>query len=78
VKPQFEAGRRDAPKGIVRDPAVHARVQASVTATAAGIGWTRLGVTPSPIVGAKGNREFLMHFRLDAHRASPTPTPSLP
>ena len=64
VKPQFEAGRKDSPKGIVRDPAVHARVQADVTAKAAAIGWTRLGVTASPIVGAKGNREFVMHFRL--------------
>jgi 23S rRNA (cytidine1920-2'-O)/16S rRNA (cytidine1409-2'-O)-methyltransferase len=63
VKPQFEAGRRDAPKGIVRDPEVHARVQAEITAKAAAIGWTRLAVTPSPIVGARGNREFLMHFR---------------
>lgn len=64
VKPQFEAGRKDSPKGIVRDPAVHARVQAEVTAKAAAIGWTRVAVTPSPIVGAKGNREFLMHLRL--------------
>jgi 23S rRNA (cytidine1920-2'-O)/16S rRNA (cytidine1409-2'-O)-methyltransferase len=63
VKPQFEAGRRDAPKGIVRDPAVHARVQSEITVKAAAIGWTRLAVTPSPIVGAKGNREFLMHLR---------------
>lgn len=62
VKPQFEAGRRDAPKGVVRDSDVHARVQADVTAKAAAIGWSRLAVTPSPIVGAKGNREFLMHF----------------
>jgi 23S rRNA (cytidine1920-2'-O)/16S rRNA (cytidine1409-2'-O)-methyltransferase len=64
VKPQFEAGRRDAPKGIVRDPAVHARVVADVTVKAAAIGWTRLAVTPSPIEGGKGNREFLMHLRL--------------
>ena len=64
VKPQFEAGRRDAPKGIVRDPAVHARVVAEVTVKAAAIGWTRLAVTPSPIEGGKGNREFLMHLRL--------------
>ena len=68
VKPQFEAGRRDAPKGVVRDPDVHARVQAEVTTKAAAIGWTRLAVTPSPIVGAKGNREFLMHF-------TPSPRP---
>jgi 23S rRNA (cytidine1920-2'-O)/16S rRNA (cytidine1409-2'-O)-methyltransferase len=66
VKPQFEAGRRDAPKGVVRDAAVHARVVAEVTAKAAAIGWTRLAVTPSPIVGGKGNREFLVHLRLAA------------
>jgi 23S rRNA (cytidine1920-2'-O)/16S rRNA (cytidine1409-2'-O)-methyltransferase len=64
VKPQFEACRKDSPKGIVRDPAVHARVQAEVAAKAAAIGWTRVATTPSPIVGAKGNREFLMHLRL--------------
>ncbi|MEZ5293020.1 MAG: TlyA family RNA methyltransferase [Vicinamibacterales bacterium] len=63
VKPQFEAGRRDAPRGVVRDPAVHARVLAEITAKAAAIGWSRLAATPSPIVGAKGNREFLVHFR---------------
>lgn len=65
VKPQFEAGRRDAPKGVVRRPDVHERVQAEITEKAAAIGWTRIAVTPSPIVGAKGNREFLMHFRPD-------------
>jgi 23S rRNA (cytidine1920-2'-O)/16S rRNA (cytidine1409-2'-O)-methyltransferase len=66
VKPQFEAGRRDAPKGVVRDPAVHARVVADLTVKAAAIGWTRVALTPSPIVGGKGNREFLMHLRLAA------------
>jgi 23S rRNA (cytidine1920-2'-O)/16S rRNA (cytidine1409-2'-O)-methyltransferase len=63
VKPQFEAGRREAPKGIVRDPAVHARVIAEVTLKAAAIGWTRVALTPSPITGGKGNREFLVHLR---------------
>ncbi len=48
VKPQFEAGRKDAPSGVVRDPAVHARVQAEVTVKAAAIGWTRVASTPSP------------------------------
>jgi 23S rRNA (cytidine1920-2'-O)/16S rRNA (cytidine1409-2'-O)-methyltransferase len=68
VKPQFEAGRRDAPKGVVRDPAVHARVVADVTVKAAAIGWTRLALTPSPIVGGKGNREFLVHLRRTVSR----------
>ena len=59
VKPQFEAERAEIGKGgVVRDPAVHARVCAE-----AGLGRTRLdgqGVTPSPITGPEGNVEFLM------------------
>lgn len=61
VKPQFEAGREEVGAGgIVRDPAVHARVVDSVAAAALRIGLVRLGVEPSPITGAEGNREFLM------------------
>jgi 23S rRNA (cytidine1920-2'-O)/16S rRNA (cytidine1409-2'-O)-methyltransferase len=61
VKPQFEAGREDVGAGgIVRDPAVHARVIETVTAAAHQVGLTRLGLEPSPITGAEGNREFLM------------------
>ena len=63
VKPQFEAGRAEIHKGIIRDPAVHARVIEEVASTAAAIGLTRIGSTPSPITGAKGNEEFLLHFR---------------
>jgi len=61
VKPQFEAGRDEVGSGgIVRDPAVHARVIESVTDAAHRVGLTRLAVEPSPITGAEGNREFLM------------------
>ena len=61
VKPQFEAGRAEVGKGgVVRDPAVHARVVDDVTAAAARIGLQRAGLEPSPITGAEGNREFLM------------------
>jgi 23S rRNA (cytidine1920-2'-O)/16S rRNA (cytidine1409-2'-O)-methyltransferase len=61
VKPQFEAGRREVEKGgLVRDPAVHERVVASVEAEAVRIGLTPLAVEPSPVTGAEGNREFLM------------------
>ena len=64
VKPQFEAGREEVgKKGIVRDPDVHARVVEQVTAAAAGFGLERLAMTPSPITGAEGNREFLLHLR---------------
>lgn len=64
VKPQFEAGRADVERGgLVTDPAVHARVVETVTAAAAAIGLARAGVEPSPITGAEGNREFLLHLR---------------
>ena len=64
VKPQFEAGRAEVRKGIIRDPAVHARVLEEVTAAGAEVGLTRVASTPSPITGQKGNIEFLVHFRL--------------
>ena len=65
VKPQFEAGRREVGKGgIIRDPAVHARVVDEVTRAALAVGLERLGLEPSPIEGAEGNREFLIHLRL--------------
>ena len=64
VKPQFEAGRDDVGAGgIVRDPAIHARVIDNVTAAAAEVGLTRVGIIDSPITGAEGNKEFLMHLR---------------
>jgi 23S rRNA (cytidine1920-2'-O)/16S rRNA (cytidine1409-2'-O)-methyltransferase len=64
VKPQFEAGRTDVGKGgLVKDPAIHARVVADVTAAAAEVGLKREGLVESPITGAEGNKEFLLHLR---------------
>jgi len=62
IKPQFEAGRADVGKGgVVRDPAIHARVCADVEAwLAARPGWAPIGITPSPITGPEGNIEFLI------------------
>ena len=65
VKPQFEAGRAEVGKGgVVRDPAVHARVVAEVEASLRALGLTTLGACESPIVGPAGNREFLVAARL--------------
>jgi 23S rRNA (cytidine1920-2'-O)/16S rRNA (cytidine1409-2'-O)-methyltransferase len=64
VKPQYEAGRaRVGRRGIVRDPAVHAAVLREVVAGLddAGLGVT--AVVPSPLRGADGNVEFLVHAR---------------
>lgn len=66
VKPQFEAGRADTPRGIVRDPAVHERVVRDVVAAAAEVGLTLVASTPSPITGQQGNVEFLIHLRPSA------------
>ncbi|MGE0449210.1 MAG: TlyA family RNA methyltransferase [Vicinamibacterales bacterium] len=65
VKPQFEAGRGEVGKGgIVSDPATHEAVLRRVAQEAVDAGFEVCGVTPSPITGATGNREFFMHLRL--------------
>ena len=63
VKPQFEAGRGEVRKGVIRDEAVHARVMDEVVAAAANVGLARVASTPSPITGQQGNVEFLLHLR---------------
>jgi 23S rRNA (cytidine1920-2'-O)/16S rRNA (cytidine1409-2'-O)-methyltransferase len=60
VKPQFEAGRGQVPGGVVRDPAVHERVLLRVVDDAARVGLGTLDAIASPILGAEGNREFLL------------------
>ena len=61
VKPQFEAGRAEVGAGgIVRDPAIHARVIEEVSAAAVQVGLKPLRSVPSPVTGAEGNQEFLM------------------
>ena len=63
VKPQFEAGRDEVGKGgLVTDPVVHDAVLARVTTEADAIGLRRVAMTPSPITGATGNREFFIHL----------------
>ena len=64
VKPQFEAGRAEVGKGgLVKDPKVHDRVVRDVEAAAAEVGLSRVALVESPITGAHGNQEFLMHLR---------------
>jgi 23S rRNA (cytidine1920-2'-O)/16S rRNA (cytidine1409-2'-O)-methyltransferase len=63
VKPQFEAGRGEARKGVIHDATVHVRVVEEVRAAAAAVGLTHSASTPSPITGQKGNVEFLLHLR---------------
>jgi 23S rRNA (cytidine1920-2'-O)/16S rRNA (cytidine1409-2'-O)-methyltransferase len=65
VKPQFEAGRAHVGKGgIVRDPAIHQQVLADVGEYADAASLDRIAMTPSPIQGAEGNVEFLLHLKV--------------
>jgi 23S rRNA (cytidine1920-2'-O)/16S rRNA (cytidine1409-2'-O)-methyltransferase len=71
IKPQFEAGKKDVGKGgVVRDEGVHRRVLQEVLAFAQGLGFTVRGVVRSPLVGPKGNVEFLAWLSLDAPATS--------
>lgn len=60
IKPQYEAGRRAAKKGIVRDPLVHAAVCDDISSSIASLGWTVAGTVASPILGGDGNRELFI------------------
>jgi len=64
VKPQFEVGKGAVGKGgIVRDPEQHRQVVRELRKFAEDAGYVVVAELPSPILGAKGNREFLLHLR---------------
>ena len=64
VKPQFEVGKGRVGKGgVVRDPAQHQEVLRTLRQATADMGFQWLAQATSPIVGAKGNREFFIHLR---------------
>jgi 23S rRNA (cytidine1920-2'-O)/16S rRNA (cytidine1409-2'-O)-methyltransferase len=62
VKPQFEAGREEVRRGVVRDPEVHRRVLRQVAEAALAWGGEVVGVVDSGLPGPKGNREFFLHL----------------
>lgn len=68
VKPQFEAGREQVGKGgIVRDKSVHREVIEKVIGMAEDLGLAPVGLTYSPIKGAKGNIEYLLYLKDAGH-----------
>jgi 23S rRNA (cytidine1920-2'-O)/16S rRNA (cytidine1409-2'-O)-methyltransferase len=71
VKPQFEAGRADVPKGVVHDPEVRRNTVKSVIEAALGWPARTVGVVDSGLPGPKGNREFFVHLVHDPHAALP-------
>jgi 23S rRNA (cytidine1920-2'-O)/16S rRNA (cytidine1409-2'-O)-methyltransferase len=68
VKPQFEAGRAEAArgKGVISDPVVWRRVLVEVADALVASGSAIMGVMASPLTGADGNVEFLVHARVGA------------
>jgi TlyA family rRNA methyltransferase/putative hemolysin len=61
IKPQFEAGKRESAKhkGVIRDPAVHKSILEDVLSFAQDQGFGVRGLLRSPVLGPKGNVEFL-------------------
>lgn len=64
IKPQFELSPREVKKGVVRDPKLHFKVVNEIWEFAKNLGFEPLGVVESPILGAKGNKEFLICLKL--------------
>ena len=62
VKPQFEAGRGQAPGGVVRDPAVQLGALERVASAVAELGAVTLDACSSGLAGPAGNREFFLHI----------------
>ena len=62
VKPQFEAGRAEVQKGVVRDPDVRRRVLREISEATPGWGAQAAGVVDSGLPGPKGNREFFLYL----------------
>jgi 23S rRNA (cytidine1920-2'-O)/16S rRNA (cytidine1409-2'-O)-methyltransferase len=64
IKPQFEVGKGEVGKGgVVRDKALHGKVIDRISNFSRGLGLTVLGVTESPLLGPKGNREFFIYLK---------------
>jgi len=62
IKPQFEAGKKDVSRGdgVIRDPEIHKQVLLDVLGFAQKEGFQLRGLIKSPLLGPKGNAEFLV------------------
>ncbi len=72
IKPQFEVGRGQVGKGgVVRDPDLHQQVIERIRNLALELGCVVLGLVESPILGPKGNREFLIYLHKNPDNNQP-------
>jgi len=68
IKPQFEADRREVPKGgVIQDQRTQERIVAQVVSGIVAFGFVHVGTTPSAIQGAKGNQEYIAYFQRSSH-----------
>lgn len=74
IKPQFEAGRAEVAHGdgVIRDPNIHRSVLQDVLRHAGSVGYTARGLIRSPLLGPKGNVEFLVWLEWGEKSAPPT------
>jgi len=63
IKPQFEVGKKNIKKGIVKEENLHEEVIEKIKKLSEDLGFEILGITDSPILGGKGNKEFLIRLR---------------
>jgi len=79
IKPQFEAGRKEAArnKGVIRDPEMHKSVLLVVLTFAQEHGFAVKGLIRSPLVGPKGNIEFLAWLEMEAENPGLADLPGL-
>ena len=67
IKPQFEVGKGKVGKGgVVRSAEEHNRVIDEISLAAVDCGYRVLAVTESPLLGPKGNKEFLLHLKMNS------------
>ena len=68
IKPQFEAGKKDVARGdgVIRDPEIHKQVLLDVLSFAKNLGFGLRGLIKSPLLGPKGNAEFLVWLDFDS------------
>jgi 23S rRNA (cytidine1920-2'-O)/16S rRNA (cytidine1409-2'-O)-methyltransferase len=75
IKPQFEVGKGRVGKGgVVRDPALHSEVVTQIRARAEEWKVEIKGVVESPLLGPKGNKEFFICLKKEAHTCLPSLT----
>ncbi len=64
IKPQFEAGKDQVGKGgVVRDPELREKIVHDIETFCKECGWSQKGVIPSPILGPRGNQEYLIYIK---------------